>query len=63
MKSGNVDLVNKGAIPQLVCTKKPSKNTNNGFYEVSIPLSYIIKAVEAPGANFVFKFIGMKYEK
>lgn len=48
------------AIPELICTKKPTKGKNDGLYEVTIPLKYIIKACEAPAAYFVFKFIGIK---
>lgn len=52
----------KESIPSLICTNKPTKGKNDGLYEVSIPLKYIIKACEAPAAYFVFKFIGLKNE-
>lgn len=49
-------------IPVLECTKKPNPNCNDGFYKVSIPLKYIIKACESPAAYFEFQFIGLKGE-
>lgn len=47
-------------IPELKCIKLPSKGCNDGYYQVSIPLKYMIAAYEKPAAFFVFKFIGMK---
>lgn len=49
-------------IPILVCTKKPTKGKNDGYYTVSIPLKYMIAAYEKPAAFFVFKFVGLKEE-
>lgn len=48
------------AIPYLSCTKKPSPGCNNGYYEVGVPLKYIIEACKVPAAHFVFRFVGLK---
>ena len=50
----------KGEIPQLICVRMPDKGANDGMYEVIIPLEYVLAAVKAPAAFFVFKFVGMK---
>lgn len=49
----------KEPIPELKCLKKPDKNCNNGFYEVVIPLKYMVDAYKVPAAFFSFRFIGM----
>lgn len=49
-------------IPKLVCLKKPDVKCNNGFYEVVIPLEYIIEACKVPAAYFSFKFVGLRGE-
>lgn len=46
---------------ELICTKKPSKGSNDGFYEVKIPLIYMTQALEVPAAFYSFRFIGLKY--
>ena len=48
-------------IPELLVTRKPSKGLNNGEYTITIPIAYLIKAVETPAAFYKFKFIGLKY--
>lgn len=48
-------------IPELICTRMPTKGSNNGEYSVSIPLKYMIVAYAKPTAFFVFKFKGLHY--
>lgn len=50
-------------IPELKCIKKPSKGCNDGFYEVVIPLKYMVDAYKVPAAFFVFKFVGLRYDE
>lgn len=52
--------VKKDPIPELKVLKKPSKGCNNGFYEVIIPLKYMVDAYKVPAAFFSFRFIGLK---
>ena len=49
-------------IPSLECTQRPHKGSNDGIYEVTIPIKYLIKAVEVPAAFYKFRFIGLKGE-
>ena len=50
-------------IPSLTCSRMPSEGLNDGEYTVTIPLEYVLAALKAPAAYFVFKFIGMKGTK
>jgi hypothetical protein len=54
--------VYKEPIPSLTCIKKPSKRQNDGIYTVTIPIAYLIKAIEVPAAFYKFKFVGLRYE-
>ena len=49
-------------IPQLSCVQMPHSGANDGIYEVSIPLKYMVAAYERPAAYFVFKFVGLRME-
>lgn len=52
----------------LVCTKRPDEginageDSNNGEYEVIIPLIYMTEALKQPAKFYKFKFIGLRYE-
>jgi hypothetical protein len=46
----------------LVCTSKPTGDKNDGRYEVTIPLIYLIEAMKRPAAFYKFLFIGLKYD-
>jgi hypothetical protein len=46
---------------ELICTKKPSKGCNDGYYEVKIPLIYMTQALEELAMYYSFKFVGLKY--
>lgn len=52
----------KGPKPTLTCIKKPDAGCNNGFYEVSLPINYMLEAYKNPGAFFIFRFIGLNGE-
>lgn len=46
----------------LVCTKKPTTiKDNDGNYEVTIPLIYLIEAMKKPAQFYKFKFVGLRY--
>ena len=45
---------------ELWCTKKPSKGANDGYYEVRIPLVYMVEAFKTPAPYYIFKFIGLR---
>lgn len=48
----------------LVCTKNPSTiKANDGTYEVTIPLIYLIEAMKKPAAFYKFKFVGLRHVK
>lgn len=47
----------------LVCTKKPTGNNNDGYYEVTIPLIYMTEALKSPAKFYKFKFIGLQYKE
>ena len=49
----------KGEIPKLIMTQMPHAGANDGMYEVIIPLEYVLAALKAPAAYFVFKFVGI----
>ena len=51
--------VNVSPIPELICTKKPSKGNNDGEYLVKIPFKYML--VTETAASYAYKFIGIKY--
>ena len=53
----------KGEIPKLIMTQMPHAGANDGMYEVIIPLEYVLAALKAPAAFFVFKFKGLVYEQ
>jgi len=46
----------------LICTKKDDGG-NNGHYEVTIPLIYLIEAMKSPAQFYKFRFIGLKYKE
>ena len=50
-------------VPKLVCHKCPSEGLNDGEYTVTIPLEYVLAALKAPAAYFVFKFVGLRYRE
>ena len=41
----------------LVCTRKPTGDNNDGMYEVTIPLIYLIQAMKQPAQFYKFLFI------
>jgi hypothetical protein len=48
----------------LVCTHRPSSTKNNdGQYEVTIPLIYLIEAMKKPAQFYKFKFRGLRYNE
>ena len=58
--SKSQDLELSKEIPQLIMTQMPHAGANDGMYEVIIPLEYVLAALKAPAAFFVFKFVGLK---
>ena len=61
--AGNRKFVKSDPIPELLCLQKPRRGTNDGVYEITIPIKYLIKAVEVPAAFYKFKFIGLLYKE
>jgi hypothetical protein len=47
----------------LVCTKKPTGKNNNGHYEITIPLIYLVEAFKKPAAFYKFLFVGLRYKE
>lgn len=59
-RAGNrSEAVKSEPVPTLKCVQDARSGSNDGVYEVSIPLKYMVKAYECPAAFFVFKFRGM----
>jgi hypothetical protein len=49
---------------ELICTRKPSTiKSNDGEYEVVIPLIYLTEALITPAQFYKFRFKGLLYAK